>query len=215
MTVPNWRCARHYPEQASMSQWAWEFLRRNLSYHEDFARHGQHQDEPGGSQFAGKWGIRWSPFAPAPDPAESQPVLFWERSANSVRQVRDGDPSVRSKKPSIEFDLTRPLEPQIERTKQLLKRRQKRMIESGLVDPDFVNRRARCEEYRNYLRVLDALRECGFPRDESVPVPTLELIAEEFIESGTPLTTANLRKWIHAARKLRDRDYRLLPTLGK
>lgn len=212
MTALEWRRAAGYPEQISMSQWAWEFLRRNLSYCEDFSRHGQHQDdEPSGGRLAERWGIE----GVAPDPAESRPVIFWKRSATAVRQVRTGDPSVNAIKPSIEFDLTRPLEPQFDRVKQLLKSRQNRMIRKGLVDPDFVNRRARCAEYRNYLRVLDALRERGLPRNESVPVPDLEYIAEEFVESGTPLTTASLRKWIPVARELRDHDYRLLPTLGK
>jgi hypothetical protein len=212
VTALEWRRAAGYPEQVSMSRWAWEFLRRNLSYCEDFSRHGQHQDdEPSGGRLAERWGI----LGAAPDPAESQPLIQWKRSANSVRQVRTGDPSVNSTTPAIQFDLTRPLEPQIGRVKQLLKSRQERMIRQGLVDPDFVNRRARCEEYRNYLRVLDALRERGFPRNESVLVPDLEYIAEEFVESGTPLTTANLRKWIPVARKLRDDGYLLLPVLGK
>lgn len=212
MTVLEWRRAAGYPEQVSMSRWAWEFLRRNLSYCEDFSRHGQHQDgEPSGGWLAERWGI----LGAAPDPSEAQPLIRWKLSANLVRQVRTGNPSVNSTMPAIQFDLTRPLEPQIKRVKQLLKSRQERMIRQGLVDPNLVNRRARCEEYQNYLRVLDALRERGLSRNESVPVPDLEYIAEEFVESGTPLTTANLRKWIPVARKMRDDGYLLLPALGK
>jgi hypothetical protein len=120
---------------------------------------------------------------------------------------------VNSTRPTIEFDLTRPLEPQLESVKTMLQNRQKRMIREGIVDAAAVGRRARRPEYRNYLRVLDALEEKGFPRSEVVPVPALEDLAEDLVPHGKPLPTQNLRKWISAARRLRDHDYRHLPAL--
>lgn len=216
---PDWRRVADYPERISLQRWAWEFLRRNADYQADFAAMGLRRDEEGQDddgddavfQRVHALAVKWGLDVVAPDPADACPRLRWRTSGATVRQVARGSASVTSTTPTIEFDLSRPLAPQFESARRILQSRQKRMIREGLVPRPQVER-AWCTKYRTYLRVLDALSERGFPRQEKVPVPDLEFIAEELDARGG-VQTANLRKWISAARNLRDGGYRDLPAL--
>lgn len=110
----------------------------------------------------------------------------------------------------IEFDLEWPLRPQIECARYALEQRQKKLKESD----ELKTGRLRPEKYVNYLRVLDAMSECGLSADdEGIASKVASVLAPE-LDNSYPTYAVNMtmKDWIKAATELRDGGYRRILT---
>lgn len=110
----------------------------------------------------------------------------------------------------IVYDLARPLGPQLQAAKAFLIAKQNRMIKAGSVEVSEAKPRSQVEMYPTYLRVLDALAECG--AEDGPPGEALKAIADAFPDEDEE---KNFRHWIKEARRLRDGGYRVLPSMSQ
>ena len=206
----DWKNVADYPDpgNASMHRWAWEFLRRNLTFQGEYV---QAMDEAGELELKGetrpawsqrptgkvlrKWGVASIPGALHDETDsyfefESFP-RFLRRGEIDGRPFEYCPPSL--SRMALEFDLSAPIAPQIERAKKLLELNQKRR--ASRIEGIRTRNNEAARMFPTYLRVLDALN-AGV---------TEYRIAEEF---GVADDVA--RNWIAKANALRDEGYRHL-----
>jgi hypothetical protein len=253
----DWRTGAEYPDprHTGVSQWAWEFLRRNPNYKADWRRYAdtcerlrakygskidgeptafaferedvsacEYQPRrrvreseaawrrrvrngsvmPLGHYYADKWGID---AAAPPDPSSTAFRAFWLSSKGKVRVIRY-KPAVRARSQillHLEYDLTRPLQPQFSAAQRYLTEKQKKLIAQGVLDTRALGRARRGMDYLRYLRVLDGLEEGA----------NASAIAQAlFPGEDADSRDRKMRKTIVEARRLRDSGYRLLPGLS-
>src|SRR5262249_31900961 len=165
--TPDPRDPNAYPSArgTSLTQWAWEFLRRDRDYrrrYEQLVRDRGHehiQERKDGPQ------VHWRSPAEVlrqefrvvvsvargtnipPDPRDSRPPLF--EGAEIVYEVEVQPDPVKPPKILIEYDYSLPLEPQVEVARLRLMERAK---EWGSVEPRV---RIQIDKFPRYLRLLD------------------------------------------------------------
>lgn len=257
MNKPNWKKEEEYPEKkgVSMHRWAWEFLRRNQEYRENWEHcvntaksivPGFDPTDPGEAldqlesderfyvydpakklgesdaewvqrvekgtrsdifQWHGKkWGLRsW-----ITDP--EQGYCDFELNGTAVSLAGpgwDGFSEAPRTKAACIIDFNLPLEGQLAALSKWAKQRHETLIEKG----DVTNwKEKRGQDYRLYLRILDALEEKG-GADQSEKV---KFIGENFYrdkDNEYPgfLRDKSARAAIKTAISLRDEGYRWLP----
>lgn len=175
--APDWKIASDYPDEKrsrliSPDRWAWEFLKRNKKFRSDIeeAKKTQgsyleaHSDECIGwsntptGQVLRKWGIdrpnitAWidARVVDAPVVFEKYPQVL--RFA-SIQGVDVHAAKADSSKICLQFDLSSPIEPQIQRAKSILLSNQK-------AKENNLTRRRNNEQFDRfpcYLRILDAV----------------------------------------------------------
>ena len=175
--APDWKKASDYPDEAesksiSPDRWAWEFLRRNKKFQAELEKAKKRQatylkenaenpigwsKTPVGLIFC-KWGVEHPNITAWIDArAVDTPVAF-EKYPKFLRfsAINGVDVSVArhdSTKLCLQFDLSSPIEPQIQRAKATLMSNQK-AIESTLTRR---RNNERFERFPCYLRILDAI----------------------------------------------------------
>lgn len=212
--LPNWRDAAGYPDPdappgtSARWRWRWEFLRRFREYQSNWIEKADHPAE----FWRERYGLR-KPVDPAsPHASFVSPVRYW------IQPLEKGDRRLsitqREGTALVRFDLTLPLEPQLEWAEFTL--RAWTVDESDLKDPQveagflvISNRRKgyqwKPSHWLRYLRLLDA-DAIGTPIGEIGRIlhPGLKN------ERGVRALSYALRNDRRAARALRDGGYRLI-----
>jgi len=170
--MPDWKDITTYDFTKDLDDkgWAWEFLRRNQEYRDDWERYKRFKSEGrvyGGKDFIEFYGYLWDKYGVSMlrDPAFDKPghvfgIYTKNLEYNSARMqvivglrgknVYTATPqlvTIPEGQVALTFDLTRPLGPQLELAKKILKAKTQ-------------EERKRPPLYRDkwalYLRVLDA-----------------------------------------------------------
>jgi Family of unknown function (DUF6499) len=173
--VPDWRDAAAYPspDELTLEQWRWEFLRRNHDYRRDYFR----DSDSFGAESRARYFERVYHILHPFDPMQSVRSILSDSADGSIfgpsfeavfvesrlqhwycdmyelksRVLSDAEPHHLF----IRVDLKRPLEPQFHALKQIAKNAQ-RSWNGGKINV----RRAHKRNWPLYLRVLDA-RDAG------------------------------------------------------
>ncbi len=167
----DWRSLDGYPsDDASMSVWAWEFLRRSPAYQkfwkekiEPFIETVRFDHLPGETQTIGRndLGVVW-PYhdelkelfgvdVPS-SPDSSTPPIFdatWIKHLEKDGREFQSFPLAENEIAYI-FDLTRPLKPQFDRIRKHAEKKQAE-LKAGSVT------KRRIDKYVQYLQILDAI----------------------------------------------------------
>ena len=171
--LPDWRDPSQYPDpkKASGEQWAWEFLRRNPKYQQEYQLAKEAGDKKTWESLTESWGIGSAPLDPSADtwivlafidtgvgPGKQKPVNMGPPVLNSlmVRELgSDEKTPLKESEVALVFDLALPLAPQLQRAKGHMLRKQRGSWgkRRGIVDSE---KRARVDLYQIYLRLLDA-----------------------------------------------------------
>jgi hypothetical protein len=256
--LPNWRDESLYPQQenTTITQWAWEFLRRNPNYQDDYNKYkelgenclrgeipyldeapdyylgfdlrrskkdeeykqiitgptiSEHREylviKTPYNYFCSKYGLR-NFF---PDPACNNPTIQFQYLGVSYFSFTDipipgGLKPKRPAEIAVIFHLDLSLERQLKEMKKFLIKEKERLIDKEAIN--CVEKRNRAEQYKEYLRILDAdiseastkeIAEAIYP-DQSNEYP--DYTADKAVNHD-----------LKAAKKLRDNDYRFLPYL--
>lgn len=111
---------------------------------------------------------------------------------------------------AMAFDLSMPIEPQIDEAYAVLIHQQKRLIGKGLVE-EWPRKNVTRQSYPLYLRLLDAELSNATPDEMAVAIKGKNKKAEcgEYDPTGT------IKKSLAAAQKIRDYDYWAIPMLRK
>jgi hypothetical protein len=206
--LSDWRGVAGYPDPdsprgtSSRHRWRWEFLRRDPAYQHAWA---ESRDRPARFWHERYWLRYWltDPVDPAsPKAFFTTPRRYWFIPARGENQNQTAHLEVkqeiiqRAGTALVEFDLTRPLQPQIESVGWHL---QAWVEERHRRGKGF---QWRPKDWLRYLRLLDA-DASGAPKDEIVGVlyPTL---TNEFPERQQD---THLRDDRRAALNLRDGGY--------
>jgi hypothetical protein len=181
--MPDWKNPKHYSVALSRARWAWEFMRRNAEYRNDFMqvaqawkqvpRSGRNYRGPEAvdvDQLARDLGLKWKQLGPIADPANDATPLFFvagpiEPDGEQVQAFYETiDMSDRSEQlrefATLTFDLSRPLPEQLRRAAILLRKRKATV-------PSIKPARSSVAQWRFYLRVLDA-KQAGAGTDEII-----------------------------------------------
>lgn len=230
---PNWKNPSEYPASRFPRHWAWEFLRRNPEYQSDYEYAQQFCLSGGGyagnSPYSGilkKYGISTM----LPDPSNSQAakptggllfsgegIRIHQYSEREKVQRVDGDfewpyrtnfhPPLPAHEAEIylQFDLSKPLGPQLNHAKAVLHAHQQHGVSKGRFEVK--NNRFRPRDYPDYLRLLDS-RDAGASLKESGMI-IYSIGAGDWLCRKTTVEAA-----LAAALRLRDNDYQLLPLVA-
>jgi hypothetical protein len=162
--TPDPRDADAYPARAaSLQQFAWEFLRRRQDYRRRWQQlttdHGHKQSGIGQGGRAARWRSAAEVLREqyrvhdAPDPRVDRPPLF--EGADVVVEVQVQHTPVLPPKTLIEFDVTWPIELQLDGARRLLQQRAKATTTS----------RPQTDKLVRYLRLLDFFEEDAADRE--------------------------------------------------
>ncbi|MDQ3582360.1 MAG: DUF2285 domain-containing protein [Pseudomonadota bacterium] len=195
--LPDWKDESAYPEKLAPEFWAWEFLRRNAEYQEDYGVFSNLPYADNGNEehrLMKKWGV-----FPLHDPDESQPLTIERGLYSEKPPYVYFDGRVRHSEiwhsPPFVFDLRQSLDKQLAECKQWLKCMRDNRGENRGFSAERGKRIQDDSIYRTYLRVLDAER-CGASREE---------MADRLYPDSHTDTPS---KALHVARELRDGGYR-------
>ena len=181
--MPNWKDPKAYEKKRDRTGWAWEFMRRNAKYRDDFAKAAKAWKAiprkkfmyvgPGAieaERLSRELGAKWGQLGAIADPScDAVPKFTLSGPTQPDGQQVDDfyyEPDQSGhfiQKPefaTLTFDLRRPLRPQLKRAGSLLQAREKRVKS---IKP------ARSSEttWGLYLRVLDA-KEAGVKTSEII-----------------------------------------------
>lgn len=158
---PDWTNALAYPDGRTFEDpedgsnqprgWAWEFLRRNPDYQQDYNRSCTH-DSGDADAAAAKYGL--SLLLPYSYSGSTCLAMF--RQLLALRELDDQSsrlPQFTEKQIALVFDVSLPLEPQLRAAKAQIAEKATRL---GLVLQERSDARKRYANYPRYLRVLDA-----------------------------------------------------------
>jgi hypothetical protein len=194
-----WRDPTKYPdaESTSLHRWAFEFLMRNPKYLREWdeALNWQKaQLEAGASPLEtvkridalrARWGINsfhnWDEEHPLDTATQ------FDRAPRRTVAVSTRDDRVR-----LEFDLDKPVDPQIERARHTLNAEQQKRF------PHFKRKRNQVQKFPIYLRVLDAIAAGA----------SLEEMLKVFAYENDNVDERTVSHWNTRATKLRDGGYR-------
>ncbi len=215
---PDWTDKSQYPDpdEFSLSQWAWEFLRRNPKYQSDFATLELETDQGVRNRRSLQTGTAYGLNRPMIDPRIPAIKL-------QDRIFQDGTPRIigvsiqpfqlSAFQAAVVIDLRLPIEAQIDLAKSPLYEEQfrfdmtKKQAEVE-AEPGKLYKRAHPGKYSEYLRVLDARRTEG---------NTYRQIAKTifpFLADAKNEGEERARDAYKAAVALRDGDYRFLPMFS-
>lgn len=214
---PDWEDASQYPknfDELTYTQWAWEFLRRNKAYKDDYIVIQKISDvaerQRQSNQVARQYDLAVGMLNPSLGvPGElSTENIFVHYPRFSIHET---DKFSRFKV-DITFDISLPIDVQLREAKEMLNMRIEEESKSKprlfSKHPPLVKKRGRVS-YQNlvyYLRVLDAVDSCAIKsKIAKVLFPTLK-------NDSTHKYQGNVRVKNHqkAAEKLRDGAYRKL-----
>lgn len=231
-SVPDWRNPTDYRhlEDVSLHHLAWEFLRRNPVFQHEMSeaakwdsgfdmvslmtpphRPCEWDQKPTGACLQ-KWGIRVPVLPEVREFLHSLPPMVFEEFPRtpSITEWKDSQglwrhfhyTETREDRCVMEFDLTAPIGPQIQRAKERLKTGQEIYGERGKP----VVRQGRKEKrvYPYYLRVLDAMLE------RVTDGAMVEVFSMETDPTAAKAGLDTIRNWREAAVELRDGGYREL-----
>lgn len=226
--LPDWRDEKAYTylNDASPTQWAWEFVRRNPKYQADYDAYTKAVNEPralpgeswsdyikrakekGGWQIppataadklSKKYKVEPRPYDPA---VKDPPIQFTEATPEQPPWVDFGydHPGLRhAKEPfHLVFDLSQPIKPQLRNAEKMMEVVQPAMESTE----DRQHSKLHTRLFLIYIRLLDA-DEAGAKLGEITPIllPGVSNIDPDYL--GNKRLRANLKK----ARELRDHDY--------
>lgn len=165
---PDWRDAAAYPDESTFSEphllvrdplnnrrgWAWEFLRRSADYQQDFKLY-QITSPQEKARISAKYSLLYmvphSLFAP------ECPAPFLKTFA--LRELQEFSPisaQIAADKIALVFDLTLPIEPQLDMARAQIEDKASTVGIDILWDS---RTRLRNKAWPRYLRVLDARRQ--------------------------------------------------------
>jgi hypothetical protein len=230
---PDWKKKSEYPhhKKATVEQWAWEFLRRNIEYQDDYKKFKKNPEKFPSTNFfhsipreldkklaktdlAYKWGI-----LKMVDPSQSDASNVTFREGSFViynHGWTDNPDATHTEKWDMEiegrlgevcamFDLTRQIDLQIRMAEKQLRVLQGELQKRSKTKT--LDVRSKKEDYRDYLRVLDGV-EAGAVRKEIADVINpLNKTTASLIESNRQTVTT----YHNAAKKLMETGYRYLP----
>lgn len=208
---PDWTDKSQYPdpEQFSLSQWAWEFLRRNPQYQASYAALGLETDqvvrERLSLQTGSGFGLSGSMIDPHTSALQLSGPIF--KSGTPMVIHADNRPfQISSFEAAVIIDLRLPLRAQLKLAESPLSEVLFQRIQEGKVcaseQPD---NRVRVDKYSAYLRVLDA-RET-----KSITFPQVaEKVFPQYNSADGAKVAGNAYM---AAVALRDGGYRCIPFL--
>lgn len=194
-----WRDPMKYPaaESTSLHRWAWEFLLRNPEYRRELEEAITLQKEQLGAGASpldtiqlidalnARWGINsfhnWDEEHPLDTATQ------FDRAPRRTVAAPTRDDRV-----VLEFDLDKPVDPQLERARHTLNAEQQKRF------PNFKRKRNQVQKFPLYLRVLDALAAGAGP-DEMLDV---------FATQVPEVDERTVRYWKTCATRLRDGGYR-------
>ena len=186
---PDWRDANAYPDESTFSDppllasdplnnrraWAWEFLRRNADYREDFMLYQKSSPEQKAS-ISAKYSLIY--MVPHSLSTPECPAPFLQTFA--LRELEESSPisaQIAGDKIALVFDLTLPIEPQLDMARAQIKDK----ASTAGIDILWDSRtRLRDKAWPRYLRVLDA-RQQGAKSSEIVA----QFIADGVLQSHT------------------------------
>jgi hypothetical protein len=225
---PDWRNPEDYARMKNFtpSQWAWEFLRRNLDYVKAYNRncraffkYVKDPDQVKYEDLAVEWGIANGYHDPEKDNSDiewlpaagigfTMTINFPPAKKGSRHTVGRIMPNDAGYVPAT-FNVYQPIKPQIDAVKEELQQIQKELKVSGKeVRKAFKPRR---DEWITLLRVLDADADAEVPKQKGKEIASLLFtgIDEDNATAG----------WVYDKRKQAvryvTRDYRLLPYSEK
>lgn len=226
--LPDWKDESKYPDPAKAvgRVWAWEFLRRNTQYQElweeyaalphglVYSGHSAYALRDISERLEQDFGVR-NPAPPAMTTTDpkfkwqpkfvNQKPMYWvlpvEVSKNDYYEI----PEIYLEDPAeviVKFDLRAQIGPQLDYVGELLKKQLKRLTRAKLLRGA---PRARFENYRDYLRVLDA----------KLSGVTYKTMGAEILKVKDPgYQKTNATYAFKSATRLRDGDYRFLSGVG-
>lgn len=234
--LPNWKDASAYPDPDSTTpdQWAWEFLRRNPEYQQDFsvlttffdcdkgvfrpkklAQYGYDDATRALASFCEKYGLEYAIFPPAPDRDFSRIGSLkasWGPAHVTYQDYFLGlgreQPALSPTKPGevvIRVDLSLPISTTIERVSALMEDLRSYLRQRGDIQQDG-DPRFRPDKYPIYLRLLDA-ESCAASLDDMAS----EIYPGKSNSYPEYQGRDAARKALQAAERYRDSDYRLIP----
>lgn len=222
-SLPDWRDKNQYPQglgQFSLNQWAWEFLRRNPKYHDDYAAIGlvpdQELRERESLQVGMSYGLNGSMIDPKVAAPELEGQIFVASTPRIIGPTKYHNPiDIGAYQAAAIIDLRLPIDRQLKSIGSDLCQLQDYMInkQKDQIDKTQWQRRykkARPEKYSAYLRVLDAWAHEQQLKSQQVAA----VIFPHLINNDDPSAGINaVRTAKTAATRLRDADYRFLPWL--
>ena len=224
----NWRNASEYDFGSDYPArgWAWEFLRRNPEYREDWEKvkallgelgreypsltsdgwgeltrnANLHRSIIDGAKY---WGL--DIVFPNPEQPYHQSTQNWTQAGRRVLSLGPAWGEWDNVEyEALAFDLSLPIEGQISAAKAHLEDLQRERAANGAIEL-MAQGRKRTDVYSNYLRALDA---------EGAGVAIKNIAAEllPHVDNSTPEQPASktISNWLNAAKKLRDGGYRTL-----
>lgn len=210
---PDWTDKSQYPEpeKFSLSQWAWEFLRRNPKYQFDFATLELETDQGVRNRRSLQTGTAYGLNRPMIDPRipaiKLQDRIFQDGTPH-VTTVCNRPIQISASEAAVIIDLTLPIDAQLKLAGPRLGDAQFRLSISKQVGNEAASsgmhyKKAQPQKYSGYLRVLDAKRTHDL---------TFQQIGEIIFPHLTDSSGAKLAgSAFKAAAALRDGKYRFLP----
>lgn len=202
--MPDWRNADtySYTDGIGYKAWAWEFLRRNADYRDDWSE--CQGDMAKAARRAAKFGLITALDPNAPACREDGVFLWWSKKlvADHVVALNRGWiaetlAAMPLKIECLTFDVSKPVDQQLKAARALL-RKLKRARKSGAMKADT---KAHKKLWKDYLRALDA-RNAGEPLKEIACVLF-----------GHPAKVNKAADLIRQAKRLRDGGYRKIIAL--
>ncbi len=210
----NWKNPASYKdlEKISLNQWAWEFLRRNPKYIEDWENY---HDQDSDLKISFKWGISgllkdpnkiYNDIKNDPDGIGFDPPGGYETTMlGTLKDNRKlmGMPNFDTGEQNFEFNFFEPINPQIKRVKEMLLRLQKRAKEMKKTTRKAF--KPRCDEWILLVRILDA--KAAGAKDKEIADVLFPDEQSEDINIGIKKVYDKFKQ----AKKYIEHDYLLIP----
>jgi hypothetical protein len=239
---PDWKKKSAYPhhKKTTVEQWAWEFLRRNPEYQDDYQKFKKNPEDFPSTNFfhsipreldkdfastdlAYKWGILEMIDPSLPDASnvtfrEGSFVIYnhgWTDDPNEILPENwDMEIEGRLGEVCAMFDLTRQIDLQIRMAENQLRALQGEFQKRFKTKAKDV--RAKKESYSDYLRVLDG-KEAGAARKEMADIicPLNKTIPSYKRASAIESNRQKITKHLEAAKELMKSGYRYLPLCNQ
>ena len=208
---PDWKDDNQYPDtsKTSAQRWAWEFLRRNPNYQQDWDRYvgilkpiderlkdGSYKKETSDNinrLFSDAYGVSPPPH-PSRDNCEG---IRFERSklvAASAHTGRNVNYKLSDGELLLSFDLYLPIGPQIEKARRALELHSKDFQEIHYIKTGTNPRKQ--QAWKRYLRLLDAESD-GAKQSE------MQSLIHNMVNNPTNSVSESLKR----AKAIRDGDY--------
>ncbi|MCX7181013.1 MAG: DUF6499 domain-containing protein [Proteobacteria bacterium] len=216
---PDWTDKSQYPDpkQFSLSQWAWEFLRRNPNYQADYAALELEANQEVQDRISLKTGLAYGLNGSMIHPRASAVVLSGQIFQNGIpRIVRTNNQpfKIQSFEVAVIIDLRLPIDDQLKFTGPALCDLQDHLHRIGKQGDVKVTRklykRAKPDKYSSYLRVLDA-KKAGTITFRKIAEQVFPLLTNNYDPKAGENRASVAYK---AAVALRDGGYRFLPLLS-